>query len=294
MHRDQRTLDRRMDLRVARHTQRLDEVVAFYRDGIGLPEIGRFQDHDGYDGVFLAIPGSGAHLELTSGGSHGVPEPHPESLLVLYAGDAHTMRAMAARLRTAPIPSVNPYWARHALTFEDPDGFRVVIVPGRWNGRGPAVEARIVEHSTSRAELRRLFDLAEDSARALDGYINRGRVLVALDGEKIVGHIQITETGRATELEIKNMAVDPAMQGRGLGRRLVEAVAELARAEGRSVLVAATAAADVGNLRFYQRVGFRMRSIDRGAFNEVAGYDPSLYAAGIPVRDRVWLDRAVS
>ena len=119
-----------MHLRVARHTERLDEVVAFYRDGVGLPEIGRFRDHDGYDGVFLAIPGVDAHLELTSGGPDGAPAPHPESLLVLYVGDADTMRDIAARLPAGPVPSANPYWARHALTFEDPDGFRVVIVPG--------------------------------------------------------------------------------------------------------------------------------------------------------------------
>ena len=54
-----------MQLRVARHTDRLDDVVAFYRDGLGFPEVGRFHDHDGYDGVFLQIPGSGAHLEFT-------------------------------------------------------------------------------------------------------------------------------------------------------------------------------------------------------------------------------------
>ena len=60
-----------MQLRVARHTERLDEVVAFYRDGVGLTEIGGFRDHEGYDGVFLAVPGTGAHLELTAGGGHG-------------------------------------------------------------------------------------------------------------------------------------------------------------------------------------------------------------------------------
>lgn len=293
MHHEQRTLDRHMHLRVARHTERLDEVVAFYRDGVGLPEIGRFRDHDGYDGVFLAIPGVGAHLELTSGGPDGAPAPHPESLLVLYVGDADTMRDIAARLPAGPVPSANPYWARHALTFEDPDGFRVVIVPGSWGTQGTAVQARIAEHSGSRAELRRLFGLAEDSARALDDYIDRGRVLIALDGDRIVGHVQITETARATELEIRNMAVDPPVQGRGVGRVLVEAAAELARAEGASVLVVATAAADVGALRFYQRAGFRMRSIERGAFAQAAGYDPSLNIGGIPLRDRVWLDRAL-
>ena len=121
-----------MELRVARHTECLDEVVAFYRDGLGLPEIGGFRDHDGYDGVFLAIPGTGAHLELTAGGGHGAPVPHPESLLVLYLGDDEAVRAAAERLGVDPVAPANPYWAVHGLTFADPDGFRVVLVGERW------------------------------------------------------------------------------------------------------------------------------------------------------------------
>ncbi len=66
-----------MEVRFARHTERLDQVVRFYRDGLGLPEIGRFEDHDGYDGVFLALPGTGAHLELTSGGGTRRPTRTP-------------------------------------------------------------------------------------------------------------------------------------------------------------------------------------------------------------------------
>jgi catechol 2,3-dioxygenase-like lactoylglutathione lyase family enzyme len=121
-----------MQLRVARHTERLDALVRFYRDGLGLPELGRFEDHDGYEGVFLEVPGTGAHLELTAGGVHSAPVPHPESLLVLYLGDEQTVRAVAARLGAEPVAPANPYWAEHGLTFEDPDGFRVVLVPERW------------------------------------------------------------------------------------------------------------------------------------------------------------------
>jgi catechol 2,3-dioxygenase-like lactoylglutathione lyase family enzyme len=121
-----------MQLRVARHTKRLDAVVGFYRDGIGLTEIGGFRDHDGYDGVFLAVPGSGAHLEFTAGGGHNAPTPHPESLLVLYLGDDEAVRTAATRLDVEPIPPANPYWAKHGVTFRDPDGFRVVLVPERW------------------------------------------------------------------------------------------------------------------------------------------------------------------
>jgi catechol 2,3-dioxygenase-like lactoylglutathione lyase family enzyme len=120
-----------MQLRVARHTERLGEVVEFYRDAIGLIEIGGFRDHDGYDGVFLTVPGTGAHLELTAGGRLGAPAPHPESLLVFYLGDDHAVETVAARLDVDPIPPANPYWAEHGVTFQDPDGFRVVLVPER-------------------------------------------------------------------------------------------------------------------------------------------------------------------
>ncbi|HEX6021238.1 MAG TPA: VOC family protein [Solirubrobacter sp.] len=121
-----------MQLRIARHTERLDEVVAFYRDGLGLPETGRFHDHDGYDGVFLDVPGTGAHLELTMGGDHGAPQPHPESLIVLYLGDAEAVSTVAARLDREPVAPANPYWAQHGLAFADPDGFQVILVPEPW------------------------------------------------------------------------------------------------------------------------------------------------------------------
>ena len=121
-----------MEVRIARHTEQLDRLVSFYRDGLGLTEAGGFRDHDGYSGVFLALPGTGAHLELTSGGGHGAPAPHPESLLVLYLGDRRAVDAVVARLGADPVAPANPYWAEHGVTFEDPDGFRVVLVPERW------------------------------------------------------------------------------------------------------------------------------------------------------------------
>ncbi len=121
-----------MQLRCARHTERLDELVSFYRDGLGLSEIGRFQDHDGYDGVFFAVPGANAHLEFTTGGSHGPPSPHPETLLVLYLGSDEAVGATCDRVGAEPVEPANPYWREHGVTIADPDGFHVVLVPRRW------------------------------------------------------------------------------------------------------------------------------------------------------------------
>jgi catechol 2,3-dioxygenase-like lactoylglutathione lyase family enzyme len=121
-----------MRVRFARHTDRFEQVAAFYRDGLGLPEIGRFEGHEGYDGVFLELPGTDAHLELTTGGEHGAPDPHPETLLVLYLGGEDAVSEIVARLGAQPVEPANPYWARNGVTLEDPDGFRVVLVPREW------------------------------------------------------------------------------------------------------------------------------------------------------------------
>jgi hypothetical protein len=54
-------------------------------------------------------------------------------------------------------------------------------------------------------------------------------------------------------------------------------------------VLVATASADTGNLRFYQRLGFRMLRIQRDAFTTAHGYPDGLTIDGIPLRDRVWL-----
>lgn len=149
-------------------------------------------------------------------------------------------------------------------------------------------------HTGAREDLRPLFELAEDSAAELDSYFTAGRVLVALVKGDVVGHLQLVHTARPGEVEIKNMAVRPEHQGRGIGGRLVQAAVSLAAAESVTTLIVATAAAGISQLRFYQRQGFRMRAIERDAFTESAGYPPGILVDGIELRDRVWLDRQLS
>jgi predicted N-acetyltransferase YhbS len=150
---------------------------------------------------------------------------------------------------------------------------------------------RIELYSGPRSVLRPLFELAEDSPTQLDSYLEAGRVLVARSGGAVIGHLQLVGTDRPGVVELKNMAVRPGDRGRGVGARLVTAAIDLVTAESGSAMLVATGAADVGNLRFYQRLGFRLRTVERDAFTPAFGYPPGILVDGIELRDRVWLDR---
>jgi catechol 2,3-dioxygenase-like lactoylglutathione lyase family enzyme len=121
-------------VRIARPTDRLADVERFYVEHIGLPVLHRFQNHAGYDGVMIGLPGIDHHLEFTSHvNGRPCPAPSRDNLLVLYFHDDAAMHDVADRLKAAGHDSVvpeNPYWTTiGALTFEDPDRWRVVLAP---------------------------------------------------------------------------------------------------------------------------------------------------------------------
>ena len=118
-------------VRFARPTDQLEAVVAFYRDGLGLPVIATFDRHAGYSGVMLGLPDHDYHLEFVSHeeGSPG-PAPTDDNLLVLYLGDPSAIEAATRRLAELgahPVAPENPYWEDQGVTFADPDGWRIVL-----------------------------------------------------------------------------------------------------------------------------------------------------------------------
>ncbi len=120
-----------VQVRIARPTNQLRRVVAFYRDGLGLRELYRFEGHDGYNGVMLGLPGQNYHLEFTErDGGHPCPAPDKDSLIVLYIperGDFIRTRNRFEELGHSPVEPENPYWSGAGVTFEDPDGWRLVL-----------------------------------------------------------------------------------------------------------------------------------------------------------------------
>jgi hypothetical protein len=49
-----------------------------------------------------------------------------------HTADWNAVHARAAAIDAEPVPAANPCWDRWGLTFEDPDGFRVVLAARSW------------------------------------------------------------------------------------------------------------------------------------------------------------------
>jgi catechol 2,3-dioxygenase-like lactoylglutathione lyase family enzyme len=123
-------------LRVARPTDQLEAVVKFYTNGLGLQILYRFENHEGFDGVMVGIPGEPYHLEFTQQQGHRVGRaPTQDNLIVFYLPDRQEWQRAVDQMKASgyePVKSYNPYWDRNGVTFEDPDGYRVVLQNAVW------------------------------------------------------------------------------------------------------------------------------------------------------------------
>jgi putative acetyltransferase len=111
-------------------------------------------------------------------------------------------------------------------------------------------EAWIVQHFTLEAKDR------ETLADPFGTYVAPGGdVLLARDGDRVLGCVAL-EPGAGGVFELSKMAVDPAAQGQGLGRRLLEAAIARARELGASSLFLGSNTKLAPAVHLYEAVGF--------------------------------------
>jgi len=125
-------------LRVARPVGDLARTKEMYCRGLRLRVVGSFEDHDGFDGVMLGVAGGTYHFEFTQSRKHPIsPTPTVEDLVVFYIPSESEWEAACAGMLAAGFKAVaafNPYWEVQGRTFEDCDGYRVVLQRAEWSG----------------------------------------------------------------------------------------------------------------------------------------------------------------
>lgn len=132
-------------IRIARPTTSLPALRPFYITGLGFTPLYEFTAHAGFSGMMLGHPGAGYHLEFTVKDSvedqtpTEIRAPSDENLFVFYLPDEEKWREAVRRMESAGFEAKkpgNPYWEDRGRTFEDPDGYRVVLQNAGWENEG--------------------------------------------------------------------------------------------------------------------------------------------------------------
>jgi len=132
-----------------------------------------------------------------------------------------------------------------------------------------------------------LLLLADPSQEMIAEYLQRGQCYVGLDErEQIIAVIVLLPTRPGT-LEIINIAVREAFQGRGIGKKLIQFAMDQAREKNAKTIEIGTGNSSVGQLLLYQKCGFRITGIDRDFF--IRHYPEKIYENGIQCRDMIRL-----
>ncbi|MCH1924203.1 VOC family protein [Shewanella sp. C32] len=123
-------------LRVARPTDNLAQITEMYINGLGFTLLGTFADHNGFDGAIIGHEAHNYHLEFTHHiGTTVGKAPTQDNLLVFYLPDHKVWAECCQRMEHAgfiAVPSYNIYWDEVGKTFEDVDGYRVVLQNRQW------------------------------------------------------------------------------------------------------------------------------------------------------------------
>ncbi len=128
---------------------------------------------------------------------------------------------------------------------------------------------------------------ADPSKELVDSYLKSGHCSIAVRDLQIVGVYVLCVDKEDLSAEIVNVSVDAALQGCGLGKKLVLHAIELARSLGAKKICVGTGNSSVSQLAFYQKCGFRITEIDFDFF--VRNYSEKIVENGIWCRDMLKL-----
>ena len=130
-----------------------------------------------------------------------------------------------------------------------------------------------------------LLLLADEQEDMIDRYLERGTMYV-LEDDGVKAECVVTDEGGGI-LELKNLAVEPAFQGKGYGKALVDFLVQSYK-EQYTVLQVGTGDSP-STIPFYESCGFRRHHLVKNFFTD--HYDHPIYEGGVQLVDMVYLQR---
>lgn len=143
------------------------------------------------------------------------------------------------------------------------------------------MEIKEVKHN--KKQYLSLLLLADEQEDMIDRYLERG-VMYVLDDGGVKGECVVTDEGDGV-LELKNLAVEPAFQGHGYGKALVDHICKTYQGLF-STLQVGTGDSPL-TVPFYEKCGFVRSHTVKNFFTH--NYDHPIYECGVQLVDMIYL-----
>ena len=147
---------------------------------------------------------------------------------------------------------------------------------------------RIIQVTENKKEYMPLLLLADEQEDMIDRYLDRGDMYVLEENGKALASIVVTHEGEDV-LEIKNLAVHPALQRLGYGRKMIDYVENRYRSVYHTLLVG-TGDSSL-TIPFYERCGFYRSHAVKDFFLD--HYDHPIIEDGVLLRDMIYLKKTI-
>ena len=130
-----------------------------------------------------------------------------------------------------------------------------------------------------------LLLLANEQEDMVDRYLERGTMYVLEDGG-VKAECVVTDEGNGV-LELKNIAVAPAEQGKGYGKAMVDFL--IRTYKGQYAVLQVGTGDNPSTIPFYEACGFYRHHLVKNFFTD--HYDHPIYECGVQLVDMVYLQR---
>ncbi|MEE6449591.1 GNAT family N-acetyltransferase [Gottfriedia acidiceleris] len=133
-----------------------------------------------------------------------------------------------------------------------------------------------------------LLLLADPSKEMVDNYIQKSNIFELIDQNLLVGVLVLMENSNE-EVEIKNIAIDPAFQGQGVGKNLIQYGINESKKLGFSKISICTGNSSIYQLALYKNLGFQISTVFHNFF--IDHYDEEIWENGIQCKDLIKLEQ---
>lgn len=133
-----------------------------------------------------------------------------------------------------------------------------------------------------------LLELADPSRKQIESYLKTSSCHIITYENLAIG-VLVLQAIDSTRIEIKNIAILPSEQGKGLGTQLLNYAEEYCRKEAYKSLIIGTGNSSIGQLALYQKLGFEIAEIKHRFFLE--HYSEPIFENGIQCKHMIVLKK---